>query len=69
MILGGDVMVTLKDLIELLRMDHEIELRDEDNYRIFICSSNSEALKTYFNREVVEWFASENLGIVILIRR
>ena len=38
------MIVVLKDLIELLRMEHEIELRDEDNNRLFNCSSWSQAL-------------------------
>lgn len=59
--------VILKHLIEKLRMEHEIELRNEDNYRLFNCSSNSQALEPYFNREVVEWFTGENRKVVILI--
>lgn len=56
----------LKYLIETLRMEHEIELRDEENYRLFNCSSNSQALEPYFNREVIQWFVSENCKVVIL---
>ena len=60
--------LTLKDLIELLRFEHEIEIRDEDNYKLFNCPSCSRrALEPYFNREVVEWFASKNCKVVILI--
>ena len=61
------MIVVLKDLIELLRFEHEIEIRDEDNYRLFNCPSNSQVLEPYFNREVVEWFTSENRKVVILI--
>ena len=59
--------VVLKDLIDLLRMEHEIELRDEDNYRMFNCPSYSQALEPYYNRKVNVWFASDNLRVVILI--
>lgn len=51
------MIVTLKDLIELLRMEHEIEIRSEDNYRLFNCPSNSQVLEPYFDRKVIEWFA------------
>ena len=57
----------LKDLIELLRMEHEIEIRDAEGYRLFNCSSNSQALEPYFNRKVVEWFAIDNCNVVISI--
>lgn len=58
---------SLKHLIERLRMEHEIELRDENNYRLFNCSSNSQALEPYLNRKVVEWFAYESGKVVISI--
>ena len=61
------MIVVLKDLIELLRMEHEIEIRNEENYRLFDCPSNSQVLEPYFNREVVEWFAVEFCKVVILI--
>lgn len=61
------MIVVLKDLIKLLRMEHEIEIRDAEGYRLFNCSSNSQALECYFDREVVEWFASGNCNIVISI--
>lgn len=60
-------MVVLKDLIELLRMEHEIEIRDKDNYRLFNCLSNSQALEPYYNKKVIEWFAIDNCKLVILI--
>lgn len=61
------MIVVLKDLIELLRFEHEIEIRDEENYKLFNCPSYSKALEPYFDREVLEWFASENGKVVILI--
>lgn len=61
------MIVILKDLIELLRMEHEIEIRDAEGYRLFNCSSNSQTLEHYLNREVIEWFASENSKVVISI--
>ena len=57
----------LKHLIETLRMHHDIELRDSEGYRLFNCSSNSQALEPYFNRKVVDWFAMGNLELVISI--
>ena len=61
------MIVVLKDLIELLRMVHEIEIRDKDNYRLFSCSSDSQVLEPYFDREVVEWFVGESYKVVISI--
>lgn len=57
----------LKNLIETLRMEHEIEIRSEDNCRLFNCSSYSEVLEPYYNRKVNVWFASDNCKVVILI--
>ena len=48
-------------------MSHEIEIRDEDNYRLFNCSSSSPALEPYLDREVIQWFAYDNRKIVVLI--
>ena len=59
--------LSLKNLIETLRMEHEIEIRDEHNFRLFNCSSFSEVLEPYYNRKVNAWFASDNLKLVILI--
>ena len=59
--------LSLKHLLGTLRMEHEIELRNEDNYRLFSCSSNSQVLEPYFNREVFEWFAKECCEVVISI--
>lgn len=61
------MIVVLKDLIELLRMEHEIEVRDKEGYRLFNCPSNSQALEHYYDREVVEWFAIDNCKVVISI--
>lgn len=61
------MIVVLKDLIELLMFEHEIEIRDEGNHRLFNCPSNSQVLEPYFNREVVGWLAFENRKVVILI--
>lgn len=59
--------LSLKHLIDTLRMRHEIELRDEDNCRLFNCSSYSQILEPYYNREVNVWFASGDCELVILI--
>ncbi len=59
--------LSLKHLIETLRMEHEIEIRNEDNYRLFNCPSNSQALEPYLNREVIEWFAYGSCKIVVSI--
>ena len=56
----------LKHLIKTLRMSHEIEIRDKDNYRLFNCSSSSLALKPYFNRKVVEWFVYDNKAVILI---
>ena len=57
----------LKHLIETLRIDHWIEIRGEDNYELFNCRSNSQALEPYLDREVIQWFAYDNRKIVVLI--
>lgn len=65
----------LEHLIETLRLEHEIEIRDEDNYKLFNCSSNSRALEPYLNKEVLEWFvvgnrevlSADDIKVVILI--
>lgn len=59
--------LSLKCLIEKLRMTHEIELRDDQNCRLFNCQSWSQALEPYYNREVIVWFAIDNCKVVILI--
>lgn len=59
--------ITLKHLIELLRMEQEIQIRNKDNYRLFDCSNKSQALEPYLNREVVNWFVYQNGRIVISI--
>lgn len=56
--------VLLKHLIERLRFDHEIEIRDENNYRLFNCLNNSQALEPYFNRKVIEWFVITNREVL-----
>lgn len=56
----------LKHLIETLRFEHEIELRNEDDCRLFNCPSLSEALEPYYNREVLVWFIYDN-KVAILI--
>lgn len=63
------MIVVLKDLIELLRMEHEIEIRDAEGYRLFECSSSSPTLEPYLDRKVIEWFVfmCEYRKIVILI--
>ena len=61
------MIVVLKDLIELLRMEHEIEIRDAEGNRLFGCSSNSQALKPYYDREVIEWFAFVGLESKVCI--
>ena len=60
--------VLLKHLIETLRIEHEIEIRDKDNYRLFNCLSNSQVLEPYLDWEVVQWFAYNNRKAVVLIR-
>lgn len=60
-------IVLVEDLIVTLRMAHEIEIRDNDGYRLFTCPSNSLALEPYLTREVIDWFASEMCKVVISI--
>ena len=57
----------LKYLIKTLRFEHEIEIRNKNNFRLFNCPSTSQVLESYFNREVVEWFAIDNCNVVISI--
>lgn len=57
----------LKDLIETLRFEHEIEIRDENGYRLFNCPSTSQVLEPYFNRKVIDWFVYiENFRKVVI---
>lgn len=64
---GKENRLSLKHLIEVLRMEHEIELRTEDNYELFVCRSNSQALEPYLNKKVIEWFAYGDCRLVVLI--
>lgn len=63
---GIENRLLLKHLIEKLGYEHEIELRDEDNHRLFTCSSNSQILKNYLDREVVEWFVSSSKAFILI---
>ena len=57
----------LKQLIETLRIEHNIELQTRDNDMSLYCVSDSQELEPYFNRKVVDWVASGNCELVILI--
>lgn len=57
----------LKHLLETLRIEHNIELQTRDNDMSLYCVSDSQELELYFNRQVVDWVASGNCELVILI--
>lgn len=57
----------LKQLIETLRIEHNIELQTRDDYISLYCVSDSQELEPYFNRKVVDWLACGNCDLIILI--
>ena len=57
----------LSQLIETLRFEHEIEVRDEDGYRMFDCSSKAGVLEFYSERVVIDWFVSSNIEHKIVV--
>lgn len=47
----------LKDMINTLQTANErVEIRDNQNYEICTCSTESEGWKPYQDRKVVGWF-------------
>lgn len=46
----------LSDVLNNLRIDCTIEIRDKDNNGICTCITNSKGVDPYINCEVVEWF-------------
>lgn len=46
----------LSDVLNNLRIDCTIEIRDKDNMEICTCDTNSKGVDPYINCEVVEWF-------------
>jgi len=48
--------MTVKDLITHLRMKQRMEVRDEQEYELFTCDTDSAVMFDYWDREVVEWF-------------
>ena len=48
--------MTLKDMIDKLRLASLIEIRDRDNFRICITASNAKGVIPYLDYDVIEWF-------------
>ena len=46
----------LNDMVEKLRKTVVVEIRDQDNYNICTCHTNSKGIGPYLGKEVIEWF-------------
>lgn len=65
--------IILRDLVYRLRIKPlKVEIRNEFNIQICICKCDSEGVLPYLDREVLEWFPSQNLikesDFVVLIK-
>ena len=50
--------ITLGKVIDLLRIDATIEIRNEENMMICICRSDTQGIDPYRNMNVIEWFVN-----------
>ncbi len=48
--------MTVKDMVEKLRMSEIVEIRDHANYLICISKTDSKGITPYLGNEVIEWF-------------
>lgn len=48
--------MTVKDMVEKLRMPKMVEIRDHANYFICTCKTESKGITPYLENEVIEWF-------------
>lgn len=48
--------MTIKDIVTHLRTRVRMEVRDEQDYELFTCNTDSAVLFDYWDREVKEWF-------------
>jgi hypothetical protein len=48
--------MTVKDMVEKLRMSKLVEIRDHANFFICICKTDSKGITPYLENEVIEWF-------------
>ena len=49
-----------KEMVELLRINCGVEIRDESNCNVCFCESNSRGIEPYLDKEVVEWFVASS---------
>lgn len=54
--------MTLYEMIRLLRISNRVEIRDRNNWELFRCKSDSDALKPYYDKKVLEWFPGLSLS-------
>lgn len=64
--------MTLKDMIDKLRIPCRIKIRDSESYPICDCESDSRGVIPYLDLEIVEWFvyslANETNTICVLVK-
>lgn len=62
----------LIEMLNALRIQANVEVRDEENVELFTCNTQSEVLRNYLNWEVVEWFVGcapfKTADFTILVR-
>ena len=46
----------LKDLLDTLRTEGRVEIRDQDNNSVCVCETDSKGVEPYRELKVVEWF-------------
>ena len=63
--------MTLKDMVDKLRIPCWIKIRDSESYHICDCESDSRGVIPYLDLEIVEWFvyslANETNTICVLV--
>ena len=45
-----------RDMLETLRTEGVVEIRDQDNIGVCVCNTDSKGVEPYTDLEVVEWF-------------
>ena len=57
----------LREMIELLRMNQRMEIRDSDGHEICECDTNSAGVIPYLDKTILEWFAATHLHVEFVV--
>lgn len=62
--------MTLRNMIERLRIHCMVEIRDEENEVICLCATSGKGVYPYLKMEVIEWFVvstSSDLAVFVVL--